>query len=73
MTAGAKSAIDLKPLGDRVVVQRTRRRDQQNDMEVKAGDTVIHSKYAGTEVEVQDEELLVLGSNDILAVTSATR
>ena len=42
-------------------------------MEVKAGDTVIHSKYAGTEVEVQDEELLVLGSNDILAVTSATR
>ena len=39
-------------------------------MEVKAGDTVIYSKPAGTEVEVQDEELLGLGSNDILAVIS---
>jgi chaperonin GroES len=38
------------------------------EMEVKPGDIVIYSKYAGTEVEVQDEELLVLGANDILAV-----
>ena len=38
------------------------------EMEVKAGDTVIYSKFAGTEIEVQDEELLVLGANDILAV-----
>ena len=37
-------------------------------MEVKAGDAVIYSKYAGTEIEVQDEELLVMGANDILAV-----
>jgi co-chaperonin GroES (HSP10) len=29
---------------------------------------VIYSKYAGTEVEVQDEALLVLGANDVLAV-----
>ena len=38
------------------------------EMEVKPGDIVIYSKYAGTEVEVQDEELLVLGANDVLAV-----
>ena len=38
------------------------------EMEVKAGDTVIYSKYAGTEIEVQDQELVVLGANDILAV-----
>jgi chaperonin GroES len=39
-------------------------------MEVKPGDTVIYSKYAGTEIAVQDEELLVMGSNDILAILS---
>ncbi|SUZ54763.1 uncharacterized protein METZ01_LOCUS7617 [marine metagenome] len=37
-------------------------------MEVKAGDIVIYSKYAGTEVEVQDGEVLFLGANDILAI-----
>ncbi len=40
------------------------------EMEVKPGDKVIYSKFAGTEVEVQDEELLVLGANDILAIIS---
>jgi chaperonin GroES len=40
------------------------------EMEVKPGDTVIYSKYAGTEVDVEDEELLVLGANDILAIIS---
>ncbi len=40
------------------------------DMEVQPGDKVIYSKFAGTEIEVQDEELLVMGSNDILAILS---
>ena len=39
-------------------------------MELSKGDKVIYSKFAGTEVEVQDEELLVLGANDILAIIS---
>ena len=101
MTTSAKSATDLKPMGDRVVVRPSEQegvtksgiflpdtaqeRPQQGEvvetgpgrmlkngkrieMEVKAGDIVIYSKYAGTEVEVQDEELLVLGANDVLAV-----
>ncbi len=38
------------------------------EMEVKPGDKVIYSKFAGTEVNVEDEELLVLGMNDILAI-----
>jgi len=41
---------------------------QRVEMEVKPGDIVIYSKYSGTEVEVEDEELLVMGINDILAV-----
>ena len=36
--------------------------------EVKVGDTVIYSKYAGTEVKVQDKEYLIVRENDILAV-----
>ncbi|MDP6549386.1 MAG: co-chaperone GroES [Dehalococcoidia bacterium] len=37
---------------------------------IKAGDKVIYSKYAGTEIEVEDEELLVIGANDVLAKIS---
>jgi len=101
MTTNAKSATDLEPMGDRVVVRPSEQegvtksgiflpdtaqeRPQQGkvvaagpgrmlkngkriEMEVKPGDIVIYSKYAGTEVEVQDEELLVLGANDVLAI-----
>ena len=35
---------------------------------VKAGDQVIYSKYAGTEVKLDDEEYIVVKQNDILAV-----
>jgi chaperonin GroES len=37
-------------------------------MEVKVGDKVIYSKYSGTEVKLDDEELIVVKQNDILAV-----
>jgi chaperonin GroES len=38
------------------------------EMEVKVGDRVVFSKYAGTEVKVDNEELLILRESDILAV-----
>ncbi len=37
-------------------------------MHVKAGDKVIYSKYAGTEVKLDGEEYIVVRQNDILAV-----
>ena len=37
-------------------------------MEVKVGDKVIYSKYAGTEIKVEDVEYIVVKQNDILAV-----
>ena len=103
MTTSAKSATDLKPMGDRVIVRPSEKesltkggiylpdtaqeRPQEGEvvaagpgrilnngkrveMEVKPGDKVIYSKFAGNEVEVEDEELLVLGVNDILAIIS---
>ncbi|MFU0800848.1 MAG: co-chaperone GroES [Xylanivirga thermophila] len=37
-------------------------------MEVKIGDKVIYSKYAGTEVKFDNEEYIIVRQNDILAV-----
>lgn len=37
-------------------------------MYVKTGDKVILSKYAGTEVKLGDEELVIVKQNDILAI-----
>ncbi len=36
--------------------------------EVKKGDTVIFSKYAGTEIKVDGEKYLILSENDVLAI-----
>lgn len=40
---------------------------QRIEMEVKKGDKVIYSKYAGTEWKDKDEEYLILREADILA------
>ena len=37
-------------------------------MEVKAGDRVIFSKYAGTEVKLDGEEYIIVRQNDILGI-----
>ena len=37
-------------------------------MQVKAGDQVIYSKYAGNEVKIGDDEYVIVRQNDILAV-----
>ena len=37
-------------------------------MQVKVGDKVITSKYSGTEVKIDGEELIIVRQNDILAV-----
>lgn len=41
---------------------------EEGKMEVKAGDKVIFSKYAGTEIKVDGEELIIMSQKDILAV-----
>ncbi len=37
-------------------------------MEVKVGDKVIYSKYSGTEVKIDDEEVIIVKQSDILAI-----
>jgi chaperonin GroES len=95
--------MNLKPLGDRVIVKQAEAETQTksgliladtakekpqkgtviavgegkiNDkgervpVDVKAGDTVIYSKYGGTEVKVDEVEYLILRADDIYAVFS---
>ena len=39
-------------------------------MDVKAGDKVLFAKYAGTEIKVESEKLLILRESDILAIVT---
>jgi chaperonin GroES len=36
-------------------------------MDIKVGDIVIYAKYGGTEIKIDDEELMILRESDILA------
>jgi chaperonin GroES len=47
-----------------------RRSEHSGDLipvDVAAGDTVVYSKYGGTEITVDGEDLLILTSRDVLA------
>ena len=39
-------------------------------LEVKVGDKVIFSKYAGTEIKYEGQDYLILGERDILAIVN---
>lgn len=41
---------------------------EDEKMEVKVGDTVIFSQYAGTEIKYQGEEYTILTQKDVLAI-----
>ena len=38
------------------------------DMSVGEGDTVLYGKYAGTEISINNEDLLIMRENDILGI-----
>lgn len=94
-------ALNLKPLGSRVVVEPMDTEDvtaggivlpetakekpqkgkvlsigagdrdeagKRIPMDVKAGDTVLFAKYAGTEIKVDGKKLLILRESDLLAI-----
>lgn len=47
---------------------RTDEKGNRVAMDVKVGDTVLYAKYAGTEVKIDGEKLLILKESDILAI-----
>jgi chaperonin GroES len=59
--------------GEVLAVGPGRRSEQTGEIipvDVAVGDTVVYSKYGGTEITVDGEELLILTSRDVLAKTS---
>ena len=40
-------------------------------LDVKVGDTVVYSKYGGTELTVEGEDVLILSSRDVLAIAGS--
>ncbi len=45
-------------------------KDKRVPMELKVGDKVLYGKYSGTEVTIDNEQLLILREADVLAVVS---
>ena len=41
---------------------------KREPMDVKQGDTVLYAKYAGTELKIEGDELLIVSQKDILAI-----
>jgi chaperonin GroES len=57
--------------GEVLAVGPGKRSDSTGELiavDIKVGDTVLYSKYGGTEVTVDGDDLLVLNSRDVLAV-----
>jgi len=62
--------VKEKPQQGKVIAVGTGKLDEKgkrHKADVKVGDRILFSKYAGTEVEIDDEEYLMMGEDDILA------
>ena len=103
MATKTKKKIAIRPLGDRLLVQRIEAEDktaggillpesakekpkegvikavgdgklldngERGSFQVKPGDRVLFSSYAGTEVKVEGEDLIIMKESDVLGVLS---
>ena len=64
-------AATEKPVKGEVIAAGNGKISENGDvraLDVKVGDTVLFGKYAGTEVKVDGDELLVMKEDDIMAV-----
>ena len=99
----SKKNIGIRPLGDRILVQRIEAEaktaggillpesakekpkegkiisvgpgkvldsGERSKVQLKKGDRVLFTSYAGTEVDVDGEEYLIMSEDDVLAVVS---
>ena len=61
-----------KPIQGRVIAVGPGRleKGQRVPMELKVGDRVIYGKYTGSQVELQDEEIILIKEADVIAKLS---
>lgn len=60
-----------KPQQGEVLAVGAGRRSDGGDlipMDVSSGDTVVYSKYGGTEITIEGDDLLILSARDVLAI-----
>lgn len=55
-----------KPLKGTVIAVGPGTKDEV--MELKDGDTVLYGKYAGTELEIEGDKVLIMRQNEVLAI-----
>ena len=63
-----------KPMEGEIVAVGPGARDESGKLvplDVKKGDKVLYSKYGGTEIKVDGEDLLVLRESDVLAIVES--
>ena len=51
-----------------IVIAVSEKDEKGNKPEEKVGDTVLYGKYAGTEVQVEGKDLLIMRESDIFAI-----
>lgn len=66
------TAKEKPQVGEIVAVGPGRRNDDgsRSEMEVKVGDKVLYSKYAGTDIKLGGDEYVLLAEKDILAIVN---
>ncbi len=66
------NAREKPQIGEVSAVGPGRRNDDgsRQEVEVKVGDKVLYSKYAGTDIKLSSEEYVLLSEKDILAVVN---
>ena len=55
-----------KPQRGKIVAAGSGKKDEP--MELKEGDLVLYGKYAGTEINIDDQEYLIMRQSDVLAI-----
>ncbi|XDE62150.1 co-chaperone GroES [Arthrospira platensis BEA 1257B] len=66
------TAKEKPQVGEIVAAGPGRRNDDGSrcEMEVKVGDKVLYSKYAGTDIKLGGDEYVLLAEKDILAIVN---
>jgi chaperonin GroES len=60
--------------GEVIAVGAGKRSDTTGEIipvDVKVGDTVVYSKYGGTEITVDGQDVLILNARDVLAIVES--
>ncbi len=60
-----------KPMRGKVLVTGPGTRGEDgalSPMEVKRGDTVLYGKFSGTEVKIDDKEVLIMRESDVMGI-----